>query len=142
MEPISSAASFTQINVDADKVEKLVEDLQANEQKRIQYFLNYWYGYNQTIINAINTYYAKVILNFGNTVLPIYERYVDYLKFYTVDDSCNIDAASQCFNFFADDVVNQTCLADFGCEFLIDTANYSDVRAAEKAIKNAINNTH
>jgi len=41
---------------------------------------------------------GRIILEFGNTIVPVIAKFADLMKYTAVNDDCNITCASECYS--------------------------------------------
>jgi len=83
----------------------------------------------KAIADAYKNTVAKMIMDFGDYLSPIYEGYSDAVYPIQVNDTCNEDCAVKCFNPQKADVLNsqwvfgfnKTCFRKCGCQFLFES---------------------
>jgi hypothetical protein len=78
---------------------------------------------------------GSLILNFADTVVPIYEDEADLLSYFSVNEDCDQTCATSCFSPFSNDFLymDSDCMSLCGCEFTLSTKNETDVWATIKA---------
>jgi len=88
-------------------------------------------AYKQTI--------GEIILNYADTVIPVYEAEADLLGYFNVNDDCDTSCAATCFNPSSLDFLymDSDCMTTCGCAFTISTKNETEVWAAIKAWENS-----
>jgi len=74
----------------------------------------------KAIADSYKTTQAKIILNFGKTVIPVYKAELEALKLTKINDGCNMECATKCYepDFDNNDFrFNKDCMKACKCSF-------------------------
>jgi len=128
------------VKVDTKVLEGLAQDLEGFADKFKTATDEEAGALAQAIADSYKTTQAKIILNFGKTIVPVYEAELDLLKLTKTNDECNVDCATKCFepdydrnNFTFEKACMKKCKCNFKFEEKKGSEINKTVREFEKA---------
>lgn len=122
------------IEINKDVAQDLWDDIEDGIEDAVEGLEDLYYDgfFDDTITTTADAYKRAVgqyIVSFAKTVLPIYEKELDLVEFFDLNEDCDTDCAIGCTDFEAwyNAFMNPTCMTECGCEFNFNNLNETDM---------------
>jgi len=128
------------VKVDTKVLEGLAQDLEGFADKFKTATDEEAGALAQAIADSYKTTQAKIILNFGKTIVPVYEAELEALKLTKINKDCNIDCAAACYepNYQTNDFTfNKECMKQCKCTFKYESKTEKELKNVVKDLQKA-----